>query len=90
MTEILPGSRVLVFDWRLYKDDVSTPLTHTMRPGTVVSRYGSQVVYSEGDQPCRYPDLVDVRFDHSPGDVSREHFTHLVEPLEEDDIHVIG
>jgi hypothetical protein len=74
--EIMPGSRVMVFDHRLYKDDFSTPLSETMRPATVVCRYGSKVWYPRFmTKPWLYPDLVDVVFDHRPDAVSRGHFT---------------
>lgn len=38
--QILPGSRVLVFDARKYKNDLDTPLSVTMCPATVHCRYG--------------------------------------------------
>lgn len=63
---LLPGDRVKVFDPLLYKDDVSTPLSRTMRPATIVKRYGLS---------RDYPDLLDVEFDHRPGVISRAHFT---------------
>lgn len=75
--QIMPGTRVMVFDARLFKDDVSTPLTHTMRPATVLSRYGkicSVLGY-------RYPDLVDVDFDHRGR--SNEHFTDMVKIIDQ-------
>ncbi len=71
-----PGSRVMIFDASLFKDDVSTPLSHTMRPATVVCRYGKrQATYCDGDITLGpYPDLVDVVFDHRPETVSHGHF----------------
>lgn len=60
MDEILHGSRVLAFDPRLFVDDKSTPLSHTMRLATVICRYGRWITYSGDDGPCRYPDLVDI------------------------------
>jgi len=74
-----PGTRVLVFDYRLYRDDVSTPLSHTMRPGTVKRWYC---------QRCGWPcedhvdgNVVDVEFDHRPGGISKGHFTDYVEVI---------
>lgn len=82
--EIMPGDRVVVFDHRLFKDDFTTPLTITMRPATVVCRYGQKVFYpSSMDKPWTYPDLCDVLFDHRPEEVSKAHFTYGVRPLEE-------
>jgi len=80
---LMPGDRVLVFDWRLYKRDDITPLDFTMRPATIVRRYGQVALYSPitelADGP--YPDLVDVQFDHRPGEISRGHFTDGVQEL---------
>ena len=94
---IMPGDRVIVFDSSLFKDDVSTPLSHTMRPATVVCRYGyhpfwhllhfdypheSYVeLYPGGYEVWKYPDLVDVRFDHRPEQISHGHFTNGVKEL---------
>lgn len=75
---IMPGDRVLVFDHTLYVNDELTPLIVTMRPATVVCRYGK--VYS--DPPEQYPDLVDVQFDHwEEGKISKGHFTDGVTPF---------
>lgn len=77
--EIMPGDRVRVFDHRLFKDDVSTPLSHTVRQATVVCRYGKVVFYPACmEKPWRYPDLCDVVFDHRPNEVSKGHFTYGV------------
>jgi hypothetical protein len=78
---IMPGDRVIVFDTRLYVDDRTTPLTHTMRPATVLRRYGFR-----SDRFGVYPDCVDVRFDHRPEE-SRGHFTDYVKlvPATEED-----
>lgn len=75
--DTLPGARVLVFDHLLYRDDVSTPRSFTMRPATVVARYGKRSQYNPS---WIYPDLVDVLFDHRPN-VSHGHFTDYVEAL---------
>jgi len=78
-SDILPGVRVLVFDYRLFKCDIETPLSHTMRPATVVCRYG-RVDEWNGIQ---YPDLVDVVFDHRPERVSCGHFTYGVKAFKD-------
>ena len=86
MKEIMPGDRVLVFDPRVYKDDITTPFSHTVRPATVVCRYGMR-----GSNPFSifsgdgliYSDLIDVVFDHRPGQVSNGHFTGGVKFVEE-------
>ena len=69
----MPGDRVLAFDNRLYRDDVSTPPSVTVRPATVLARYGTK-----SERFGRYPDLVDLRFDHRPERPSHAHFTHVV------------
>jgi hypothetical protein len=68
-----PGTRVKVFDHRLYKDDKTTPLSITMQPATVLKRY-------------KYPgypheDVVDVEFDYRLGEVSKAHFINSCAPL---------
>jgi hypothetical protein len=83
MREIMPGDRVSVFDPRLFVDDKKTPLSVTMRPATVVCRYGLKVGYRASmEKPWIYPDLVDVEFDHRLGVVSKGHFTDGVRILE--------
>ena len=57
--QILPGTRVEVFDHLLFKDDQSTPISVTMKPATVVLRYGYIGHFGI------YVDVVDVIFDHS-------------------------
>lgn len=74
MTNYFPGTRVMVFDHRLFEDDVSTPLSHTIRPATVKRWYGKI-----SDRYGTYPNLIDVKFDHRPDDVSRGHFADHVE-----------
>ena len=72
--EIWPGMRVKVFDHRLFKDDVSTPLSLTMQPAIIIRRYGEVKPGYEGLGPWYYPDLIDVVFDRD-GKESRAHFT---------------
>jgi len=71
---IMQGSRVLVFDPRLFKDDKTTPFSITMKPATVVFRYG----YVSQYWGWKYDDVVDVVFDHDPHRISRGHFTKFV------------
>lgn len=71
----MPGDRVLAFDHRLYRDDVSTPIAFTVRPATVVARYGKKCHYPVSEVTYVYPDLCDLSFDHRADDVSRGHFT---------------
>lgn len=75
MNEIFPGTRVEVFDHSLFKDDVSTPLSFTRRPGIVVCRYGKRSHPCLGTPGWVYPDLIDVLFDHRPNRISEGHFT---------------
>ena len=49
-----------------------------MCPGTDMKRYGMRSTYNTN---WIYPDLVDVKFDHRPNEISRGHFTHTVEIL---------
>ncbi len=79
MNDILPGDRVMAFDPFLFKDDVSTPLSYTVRPATVVARYGYKTSYDGVE--CIYDDLVDVQFDHRPEQISHGHFTRGVEEI---------
>lgn len=82
--EIWPGTRVMVFDHTLFKDDVSTPLSFTVRPATVVCRYGRKTKPDfMTETGWIYPDLVDVKFDHD-GRISHGHFTDGVKLLKEE------
>lgn len=77
MNNIMPGDRVLVFDSRRYIGDVETPLSITMRPATVIRRYGSWWFYN--GERCIYPDLVDIQWEGSS--ISEAHFTEGVEKI---------
>ena len=80
---ILPGTRVMVFDAKLFIDDIKTPLSMTVQPATVIKRYGVVSEWMEkeyGREAARYPDLVDVIFDHD-GRESRGHFTNGIQIL---------
>jgi hypothetical protein len=89
---IMPGDKVLVFDSSIYINDIVTPLSVTLRPATVVCRYGEKTISHMNcvhywDSPiCEpdtwlYPDIVDVVFDHRPERVSHGHFTDSVEVI---------
>lgn len=74
MPTYFPGTRVLIFDARLYKDDRRTPLSVTMQPATVLRWYGKTAdTKASGSRFGPYPSLVDVRFDRD-GRESRGHF----------------
>ena len=79
MTTYFPGTRVMVFDPRLFEDDVSTPLSHTVRPATVKRWYGKLRCRSRCGIVAR--NLVDVEFDYRPGEVSPGHFADHVEVM---------
>jgi len=63
-----PFTRLLVFDPRRFIDDVTTPLSTTMRPATIVAWYGMKTSVAS------YPSLIDVVFDGET-EVSCGHFT---------------
>lgn len=80
------GARIMVFDHLLFKDDVTTPLSVTVKPATVIRRYECTSPYFGF-----YPDCVDVKFDHIrfshlKGDekyISKGHFTRDVKIIRE-------
>lgn len=72
------GDRVKVFDSLLFEDDVITPLSHTVRPATVVRRYiHPPTEFSPGTD-----DVVDVIFDHRSDRESKGHFTDALYPID--------
>lgn len=71
-----PGTRLLVFDSSLFKDDIQTPSSITMKPATVVCWYGYK-----SERFGIYPNLVDVLFDHRPERISHGHFVQATEKL---------
>lgn len=77
--EVYPGTRVMVFDPSLYVNDKKTPPSMTVRPATVIRRYGFRSQY----YGWVYPDCVDVLFDHRPERISKGHFTDCVEVIKE-------
>jgi hypothetical protein len=77
---IAPGTRVMVFDHLLYKDDRATPLSVTVKPATVLCHYGEpERRYGEDLTLGPYESLVDVLFDHRPERPSKGHFTWGIE-----------
>ena len=74
-TTFFPGTRVLVFDSRLFVNDKKTPLSVTMKPATVLRWYGKRSRYFGWTDES----LVDVHFDHR-GE-SRAHFTSSIQKL---------
>jgi len=72
---IKEGSRVKVFDHKLYENDISTPLSVTMKEATVKSIY--QERYG-----LKFSRLVaDVVFDYRPNEVSRGHFVDQIDEI---------
>jgi hypothetical protein len=77
------GDRVLVFDNRLFKNDIETPLSVTMKPATVVKVHGCISVDDANKiLPQTYADTIDVVFDHRPHETSRGHFANFSHTLE--------
>ena len=76
MATIMPGTKVKVFDSRIFKNDIDTPLSMTMRQATVIKRYGYK-----NPKGWIYPDLVDVIFDGDTERISHGHFTERVQTL---------
>ena len=77
--EILPETRILLFDSSLFINDIITPLKITLKPATVIRRYGYKSKYFGN-----YPDLIDVIFDHKPNKISKAHFTYGAIIIKED------
>lgn len=74
MRTFFPGTRVKIFDSRLFVNDRKTPLSVTRQPATVLRWYGKTAdVPAGGSRFGPYPSLVDVRFDYD-GRESRAHF----------------
>lgn len=76
---IPPGTRVMVFDSRLYKDDKKTLLSATKQSATVLCHYGLGITHYSNDMHLGpYESLIDVQFDHD-GRESKGHFTWGIE-----------
>ena len=72
----LPGTRLKVFDSRRFIDDVSTPLSMTMRPATVMRWYGALArTYGDDLVLGPYQSLIDVKFD-GERQISHGHITN--------------
>lgn len=79
MRTFYPGDKVKVFDYLLFKDDITTPLAVTMQPATVVMWYGKLCHCIDcHTYHWKYSSLIDVIFDHD-GRRSNGHFTRAVE-----------
>lgn len=78
---IQKGSRVKLFDHRLYEDDRSTPLNVTMKKAMVVEVYRER---KGRKYHFKYSKAVaDVRFDYRPDEISRGHFVDQMELIEQ-------
>ena len=75
MQTFYPGTEVVVFDPRLYVDDIKTPLSITLQRATVVCWYGQRANKILGDYV--YPSLIDVKL-HRNGRISHGHFTDCI------------
>lgn len=75
MKTYFPGTRVLVFNPTIYKDDKSTPLAQTIQPATVIMWYGQRSYFGGNDG-----NLVTVKFDHD-GRISPGHFADHMKTL---------
>jgi hypothetical protein len=65
------GAPVMVFDPRLFKNDLDTPLSITVQRAVVVN--------DRTDEHSRR--LLDVRFDYRPDEISHGHFADRVKWL---------
>jgi len=72
---IKEGSRVRIFDHRLYEDDISTPLSVTMKEAVVVK------IYQENKWHKFSRLVADVIFDYQPDEISKAHFVDQIEVL---------
>ena len=71
-------SRVWVFDHRLYGDDVSTPLSVTMKKATVVD------IYKEKGGLKFSHIVADVEFDYRPNEISKAHFVNMIDEIDDE------
>ena len=88
---LLPGTRVIVYDYSLFQDDKKTPAKTLHLPATVVRHYGElEQRYTLNELILGpYSSCVDVIFDHRehlPHEnlcrVSRGHFTTGIQLME--------
>lgn len=80
--DVASGDRVMVFDPRLYVNDIKTPLSYTVRPATVTRRWHR---FARDLATPRWEEFVDVCFDHRPDHVSRSHFLFAIQRRIEND-----
>ncbi len=57
---------IKVFDHRLFIDDVTTPLSVTMKPARILRSY-----IQDGQK------MIDVVFEYRPNEISKGHFSDL-------------
>jgi len=69
------GSRVWVFDHRLFDNDITTPLSVTMKKATVIKVY-----QEEGKLKYSRP-VADVTFDYRPDEISKAHFVSQIDEI---------
>jgi hypothetical protein len=65
-----PGTQVIIFDSRSFKNDIDTPLSVTMKKATVLKWYGKKTKYG------LYDSLIDVQFENG-----RESKAHFADPF---------
>ena len=73
------GDKVLVFDHTLYRDDISTPLSVTMKAAKVIlGNYAKETISitEYGTKTKVDIDLVDVEFEHRG--FSKGHFASTI------------
>lgn len=73
--DYFPGTTVRIFDPSLYRDDISTPLSMTMKLATVLRWYGKKSTYN--GVTCTYESLIDVHFWHGDRE-SKGHFADKI------------
>jgi hypothetical protein len=81
LKEFPVGTKVIVFDSTLYKNDKITPLSMTMLPATVVRWYDITSPLPNGGTITE--NVIDVIFDHRPEEVSHGHFTTYLSGVQE-------
>ena len=81
LDQIWPGTRVMFFDPLLFENDIKTPLSMTVKPATVVSRYGKLKEIIGDSVYGPYDDCIDLKFDHRPDLISEGHFINYVHAI---------
>jgi len=83
VNEIFPGFRAMVFDPYANGKEGYLQNEGEYKAASIVKRYGFVSEWMEkehGRETARYPDCVDVIFDHS-GRLSKAHFTDGIRAL---------